>query len=312
MRNVAFAVIGGLIAALFFSAFRAGGLGAIILFWMAQLPLFLPGLGLGIWEALLAGAVGTGAVAWAISPAYAVTFLVVTALPVEAVVILALGRFGRKTPPVSPGVMILVLAGLGLAAFGVAVVAMHQVPGGLEGAIGRMLDAEIAALRRMGLVQSSETVPTAALAAWFPGLVAVSWLSVSAINGILAQGVLARFGQNRWKSPGIASLDLPRWSSLVFLAAVLAASFGKGQVAFIGANVALISALPLSFGGLAVVHSVAARLAMPGMVLFWFYATSLLLGWSVPLVVVLGVIEQWFGLKRRFATKPDRRRMRDG
>jgi hypothetical protein len=308
MTNLALSIIGGLVAALFFSAFRAGGMGAIILFWMAQLPLFLTGLSLGIPEALVAAGVGAAATAWTTSPFGALTFFVVTALPVELLVILAVGRFGRKVPPVSPSVLVLVLAGLGLAAFGAAMAALSHVPGGLQGVIGRMLDGEVTALRQMHLVDGTQSVPTARLALWFPGLLASFWLAMTAVNGVLAQGVLARFGKDRRPSPEMAQLALPRWSSVLFLVALAGAVAGKGDLAFVGTNVALITALPLTFGGLAVVHSAVSRLAAPGMVLFWFYATSLLLGWSVPLVVVLGVIEQWVGLKRRFASKPARRR----
>jgi uncharacterized protein YybS (DUF2232 family) len=308
MRNVAFAIIGGLVAALCFSAFRQGDANGMILFWIASLPLFLVGLGVGIVEAVIAAMVGAAAASWTTGVAGAAGFLAVTALPAAILTLLTLGRFGKSAYQLSAGILAMALGGIGIAGFLIAVLAMRHHPGGLQAAVAEMLDS---AFRHMGDGGRNQEqalksfMPTARLAFWFPGVIATVWMGVTMINGVVAQGLLARFGRNRRSLPGMAAIDLPRWSFLIFAAALALAIWGKGEAAFIGLNVAIISALPLGLGGLAVIHCLAARVASTGMILGLFYATSFLLAWSVPLVVVLGVIEQWVGLKRRIA-KPAR------
>jgi hypothetical protein len=54
------------------------------------------------------------------------------------------------------------------------------------------------------------------------------------------------------------------------------------------------------FAGLAVLHAVLRRHAGRIFILVPAYAT-LLLGWPVLLVAACGMIDQWFGLRQRFA-----------
>jgi hypothetical protein len=75
-----------------------------------------------------------------------------------------------------------------------------------------------------------------------------------------------------------------------------------GDVAFIGGTVAAILAFPFFLQGLAVVHGLAARASLPGLVLAAFYAALVVAGALVGvLVVILGFIEEWAGFRRRFA-----------
>lgn len=125
------------------------------------------------------------------------------------------------------------------------------------------------------------------------------WLGGLAADGILAQGALARFGWSRVTPPEMGLITLPPWTSVAFAAALVAALVGKGPVAFAGVNLALILAAPLCLGGLAVVHCLAQGVRMPRVFLIGFYGLVFGSGPLLVLVVVLGIVEQFAGLRER-------------
>jgi len=97
-----------------------------------------------------------------------------------------------------------------------------------------------------------------ALTAFFPAMAVASWLVMTAINGVLAQGVLARFGLNRRPSPDIAALTLPRWPSFVLAGILLISAIGPA-ISAISAAISCRCWDPYVFAGLAVLHAVLRR-----------------------------------------------------
>jgi hypothetical protein len=269
---------------------------------MTALPLFAAGLALGIPAAIVAALVGIGA-SWSFGPELGVFFAVGTALPVLVMVPLAL----RPPAPPSGGRLLIGLTLVGLVGFGVLDLSFHAEPGGLEGA----LTAAMAEVFRQVAVQVPE-LGAARLgsperwAFWLAGAGLLLWLLVIAINAVLAQGALTRFHKNLVPAPEMAGVSVPRYTSVAFAAAVIAARFGTGEVAFIGVNLAEILAFPLVFGGLGVIHAMAARHPARQMLLAMFYVVVLGLGLPIVLIIALGVVEQWAGLRRRFAAVPRR------
>jgi hypothetical protein len=57
--------------------------------------------------------------------------------------------------------------------------------------------------------------------------------------------------------------------------------------------------LPFCLAGLAVLHTAARRLTHPAPALIAFYAISGVFGWPLLAVAVLGLLENWLGLRRR-------------
>jgi hypothetical protein len=133
-----------------------------------------------------------------------------------------------------------------------------------------------------------------------PGFVVISWLTMTIVNGALAQGVLMRFGRNRRPPMRLDDIDLPRWSAPAFVALVAGASVAPDPVGFAALNMALILAVPMAFAGLSVVHAAARSRSARMPILIGFYMCLFLFGWPIVLVVGLGMIEQWMGLRRRF------------
>ncbi|CAO3419373.1 DUF2232 domain-containing protein [Azospirillum doebereinerae] len=298
------AVGGGLVSAFFYLSVMFGGFGTLILGYLAPLPLFLAGLWFGTSAVLFAGLAGTVAVmagtsgSWLVSLAYLMT----GALP--AVLVVRQSLLARVSGDGSlewypPGRVLMGLTGLGVAAVLAAVILTFDQPGGLEGVVRRML-ARVAEPLFRAQGQTAPGPEEIWMAAALPGLVAISWVIMTIVNGALAQGALMRFGRNKRPPMRLAELELPRWLVPAFLAALLGASVLPDTFGFLAVNVALILAVPFAFAGLSVVHVVARSRSARTPILVGFYMVLFLFGWPILLLVGLGMIEQWIGLRRRF------------
>jgi hypothetical protein len=307
-RAFPLAVIGGLVGGLLFGAVLAGGIGGFILCWMAPLPLFLVGLRLGPRAVAIGGLTGTIVLA-VVDPALGLSFALLIALPVIGLAALAVIAPRDRVA----GALVTVLALMGLAGFGIAYgAAAADQDGGLRAAsIETVRDALQAAKDAFdamapGVVELPDQTDAVIERAGeqLPGMVAAIWMVVLAGNGILAEGALAGFGGGLMPAPSMAGITVPRSTSVVLGVSLAAALLAKGEIAFIGTSLAEIVSVPLVFGGLGVVHAALARRKARTMLLTVFYALILGLGFTIILVVILGVIEQWVGLRRRFAATP--------
>jgi hypothetical protein len=134
-----------------------------------------------------------------------------------------------------------------------------------------------------------------------PGLIAVSWLLMLAVNGSLAQGLLTRVERNLRPSPDFALTALPRWFPGVAALAVLGAAIFGGSIGFYAQNLALLAALPFFFVGLAVVHVFCRRVTAGPLLLILFYIVMMVFGWPALFVAFIGLLEQLTGLRQRLA-----------
>jgi hypothetical protein len=89
---------------------------------------------------------------------------------------------------------------------------------------------------------------------------------------------------------------VPRWLAPVLAIAVVAALL-PNEIGVIGANAAVIAALPFMLVGLAVLHSVSRRWPARGLALGLIYVTTIILGWPAIVVAVLGLVDQWLPLR---------------
>jgi hypothetical protein len=318
LRRTAFAAGCGLVSALFQLSILTGSPGSFILAYLAQFPLFVAGLSLGTAGAAVAGAAAAAAMASAPWPWSTAIFLVANALPVLLLTHKAMQRRMLDSAEAQPersrvewypaGSLVVWLVGLGVVAVVAAGVAWSGSPGGLHSSVREMLSTEIGRLLVRG---EAAAVPAAQLdgvisllAAVFPALAASSWLIMAAANGVLAQGVLARFGRNARPSPDLAALALPGWAPVPVAIAGLLATFGSddGTLAYVGLNVLLVLGVAFFFAGLAVVHAAVRRYPARGPLLAAFYVLMVIFGgWPIVLVIGLGFVDQWAGLRQRFA-----------
>jgi Predicted membrane protein (DUF2232) len=303
MPRLAIAGSGALLGALgagLYLAVLTGSPGALILVYLAQLPLFAAGLWLGAGAAAVAGLTASTVLLAASDIVAAALFAGLYAAPVVVLVRQAL--LARSGPSGTlewypPGLLTAWLTGLGLSAFAAALLLL----GGPEG-IEALLRASLApAIDRF--VDESGTARdalTGLLAMVIPGVIAASWMVMTASNAALAQGVLARFGLAWRPSPDLAALTLPRWISLLLAIAAAATAFG-GTARFFGVNVMIVLATPFCLAGLAVLHTLVRRLPRPQIPLVTFYVLAGLFGWPLLVIAVLGLLDAPLGLRRRFA-----------
>jgi uncharacterized protein YybS (DUF2232 family) len=302
---------GGVLSALLYLSVVTGGMGALILAYLAPLPLLMVGLGAGFRPFAIAATSAVAVVGLFGGPLFGLTYAMANGALVAVIVRQAL--LARSAPDGSlewypPGLLLVVLTGLGLAGLLVSALLTLGDPGGLEGSVRQFLVMGFGdAAAGTGDAESGVAQVIDSFAQVFPGMVVVSWLTMAIVNAALAQGVLMRFGRNLRPAMRVAEVELPHWTPMLLaVAGILALVGGDGQLSYLALNVAIVLLVPFFFAGLAVVHAFAGRRQARTLLLVVFYFFLLVSGWPIALVIGLGVIEQWAGLRRRFArTGPD-------
>ncbi|MBV8504401.1 MAG: DUF2232 domain-containing protein [Alphaproteobacteria bacterium] len=277
-----------------------GSTGSMILVYLAQLPLFAAGLWLGTGASASAGFVAALILASAGSLPAVGLFAALNVVPVALLVrqsLLARTGPGNAVEWYPPGLMAAWLTGLGLVAAAVTLV-FFDGPQGMQATLREALAPALD--RHLGEITPELDESLSIIAFILPGIVATSWMVMTATNGSLAQGLLARFGASWRPSPDLAALGLPMWIP-VLLAVAAGATLLGGTVRFIGVNVLIVLAVPFCLAGLAVLHTVARRFPRPAVTLVTFYLLAGLLGWPLLLIALLGLLDSPLGLRRRFA-----------
>jgi Predicted membrane protein (DUF2232) len=293
----------GLFSAVFHATLLTGSLGAVIFAYLAQLPLFLVGLWLGAGAAALAAAVAVAVLVVISGFVFALAYVAANALP--AVVITWLAQHNRRTADghvewLPAGLLVAWLVGLTAAAFLIICLALSGPAGGAEGLVRRFIEAGLQALTAQELDPEIVSATAAALARFFPGVAAASWMAMTIANGVLAQGLLARFGCNLRPSPKMAEIDLPSWLRPALAIAALGAFF-PGTAGFLGGNLVVIFVVAFALAGLGVIHALVASLSSRGLLLGATYALLFLFGWPIVIAALLGLAEPWLNLRRRAA-----------
>lgn len=307
----------GLTSAALYLSVVLGSPGAFLLAYLAPLPLFLAGLGLGLTALLAAGAAACAIVALASGSVTAAgMYLGIEVLPIAVLVRQALLSRPVSAPPGpdgsvngSSGVewyplgrLTGLLVGMAAAVLLVIWLVFASGEGGLEAAVQAFLNAGLQEMLQAGGAEAEEMTPAIALmAALFPGIAAASWVVMIAVNGALAQGLASRFGRNLRPSPDMVTLELPRALLVVLIVAAVVGLVAPGGLGYIGRNLLVVLGIAYLFAGLAVVHGFILRLAARQVLLVVVYVTMVLFGWPVLLVMLLGILDQLFGLRRRFA-----------
>ena len=306
----------GLTSAALYLSVVLGSPGAFLLAYLAPLPLFLAGLGLGLTALLAAGAAACVIVALASGSVIAAgLYLGIEVLPIAVLVRQALlsrpvtgadrvtdGAAGGGVEWYPLGQLTGFLVGMAVVALVVIWLIFAGSEGGLEGTVQAFLNAGLQGMLQAGGAEAEEMTPAIALmAALFPGIAAASWVVMIAVNGALAQGLASRFGRNLRPSPDMATLELPRALLVALVVAAVVGLVAPGGLGYIGRNLLVVLGIAYLFAGLAVVHGFILRLTARQALLVVVYVTMVLFGWPVLLVMLLGIVDQLFGLRRRFA-----------
>jgi hypothetical protein len=304
VRAVPLGFLAGAVSGIFFLGTAEGGLGGGILGWMTPLPLFLAGLGLGVPVLLIALGAGLTLVAGVVGPTE--SLLAYGALAVPTLVLVPIEVASRH--PIRGTRLVLALTGVGVIGF-TGLIAYGALGTGVEPLLRALAEASVKAMVAMMPPGGPEADALGQSVVYYAlGSVVTQALTQLAVNGVLAQGALARFGWALKPAPNLGQLALPRGISLPFLAS-LAVAIGAagglgGMPAWIGliaANLAVVLTVPLVFEGLALLHFVAARRRAGSVVLVGTYVCLILI-W--PVVGLMGMMDEWVGLRQRIAGAP--------
>jgi len=298
------AVGAGVLSALLYLSVALGQPSAILLAYLAQLPLFAVTLGMGG----LAGATASGSASVVIALLHSVIaggfFLVVSGLPVMVVggkALLNRQDADGKTEWYPLGMLVSWMVGMGAGAFLIVSLALGLMTDGVEPSIRWFIGQAVERLLATTAEAERERILDLVVA-WIPAAVVMSWLVMVAINATLAQGALMYFGRNLRPKPELADIELPHLLTLVLGLAGAAALLGPDGFGFVGRNMFLILLVPFFFLGLGVVHAVARKFTPQRIfILIAAYAAMIVLGWPAALVAGLGLFDQWLGLRRRLA-----------
>ncbi len=302
-QELIFAGLAGLLSALLFGALASLSLGGVILANLTMLPLFAAGLALSLSGTIVATGVGLAATLLFIGFARAAFYAAAFVLPVVLLVRQALLSRQDATGTVwyPPGLLLCWLSGLGaaMALYWMVLLSFDDT--------AQVLRQQLMVMLQGAQDPSGQPVPSdenatriaTGLIGYLPGLVAASWMLTIVVNGALAQGLVRRIGRNRRPSPATAEIELPWPLALIFVAMVLA-SMLPDSIGYVGRTFAMVLGVPLFLQGLGVIHAFVGQIAWSGFILALFYLSLLIFGLAViPLVVLLGLIEQWAHLRRR-------------
>ena len=280
---------------------------AVVLVYVAALPLLAAGLAFGPRHFATAAAVGLLVTLSFGGFTAAGLFASLHVIPAWLIVQQALQPRAASEDgwqPIGSVVAVLTLT-LAFAAAAGALAAGGEA--GLSAMVETMLTTA-AQMAAPGLDESDRAMMMAQLAPLFLGFSATAWLFVLLVNAGLAQSVLARRGLSLRPQPRWSALRIPGWYDPVPVAVAVAALALPGDAGFLARNVAVILLAPYFLVGLAVVHGLARRAAMPTLLLTGFYLLLILfLLFAVAIVTALGVIEQWVGIRKRWPAAGHRR-----
>jgi len=302
-KTVMLAVASGVASALL--AGLHGLPSGIFLAFLAPLPLLIVGLGSGLGAAAVA--VGCGLVLFALfggglfaAGVYSGTHAIPSWLMVQQSLLRRPTQDGGIEWS-SAGSVISTLAVFGaMVVCGIASFWSPGIEDNVRGAVAEMAGALAQAGIDMPLAQVADV-----LVPLLFGTAGAMWVMVLAVNGVIAQGLLTRGGNNLRPTPRWSSLTLPNWLSWLLVGTAVPALIFDGDLGYLARNAFVILVAPYFFLGLAVVHDLRRRLSLPGIVLLVFYVLLIwLLALIGPVVASVGVLEQWVGVRRRFGA-PD-------
>jgi hypothetical protein len=309
-RDALIAIAGGLMSASAAMAFLGGSALGLMLVYLAPVPILLIGLGKGPKAATIAAATGFLATGAFGGMMLAGVYGLVYALPAWT-----LTRFAMSLRPqgngadtasgadaewyaIGPALAALALLGAGL------ILLAHLMVG--ETGLKEALNAHMAEAVRVLVPNADEAWKVRAIEVilpLFPGAVGVSWVSMTVVNAVIAQGMLVRLGRNLRPSPVYSELELPHWASWPLIlsagAALSGPLLGMEDLGYLGRNTAMVTAIPYFFLGLAVIHTLARRVAATTSILVMVYLVVIMSGWAALVVAGVGVTEQWLGLRDR-------------
>jgi hypothetical protein len=304
----------GAAAALLFASVSSGILLAVLLFYLAPLPLMIAALGWSHWAGLVAAVTAAALLGAAFGGVLAMAFLAAVAVPAWWLSYLALlGRPNEvdgKLEWYPPGRLVLWAAAMGALVIALALVSYGTdeaaIRAGLRTALARMLNqpTEIAPdglLHLPGIEDSDRLIdlfvfvlpPMAAFIATLTELFNL-WLAGHAVK---LSGRLRR----PWPNHGDMAFST---LSVAALAAAFAGAFLPGLPGMIARLFVATLALAFTIVGFVFLHAATRGMTGRAALLTGAYGVVVILGWPALIVALLGVVDTLFRWRARTGNPP--------
>lgn len=304
-KTAFFAAGGGALSALLALSLVTGSGLALFLAYLAPFPLFLVGLGNGGKSAAIAAFSGIVIATLLGGPLSGTIFSVMNVFPSWLAIRLALlsrTQEGR-TYWFPVGNILVIFAGYGSLLFVLALVFLITPTGSIAQAVKDFLStlvnnlaASLPAEQKEGFIDQ--------MSHFFPAMVLISWMLMTSINAVLAQGVLTKSGKALRPSPVYGDVTLPDFASWAFIACASMTVLASGDIEYVARNLTVVMSLPFLALGLTVVHKLVRLTRFSGALLSAFYLLLLLSIWVAVPVIGLGLIEQWIGVRKKIQSQP--------
>lgn len=280
----------------------------IFLAYVTAVPLFLAGLGGGIYASFAASLVGFVALYTSQATTVALSFLIIFAVPSFLLTVFALRyRTGSDSHVYwyPEGYLLTIICLIPSVLFCIAFAGASDQEGGLLGVVTRTIntafdpmkdkmDAE--ALLSLGNIVSL-------LAKYLPSMVGCSWVVVVLASFVIAQRSLQQQKWNIRSSFDYLGLHIPHWLVYPTSLSGLALAFAPAPYNYLGLNLFVLLCLPFFCVGLAITHVWAATTKMPNAVLTVFYVVMSFMMWPALFVILTGALDQWVNFRARLAVE---------
>ncbi len=274
---------------------------------LVSVPLFMAGLGLGALAGAAASAVAIAGVAVFQGPMAGAVFAVGFAIPVA--ILLRQAMLSRTDDGVTewyPAGMLaatLTFVGLGLA------VAVTAVISSLE--VQELFDERLRAFAESFAASGGGITAEDMLARmeWtkrlLPGLITGFLMLILLASAALAQASLEKLGRNLRPWPDFAGMELPNWMAVVAAATIAAAMLLPDPAGTYAVAMSFAASFAFLLQGLAVIHAFNRKIRGGTILLVIIYLLVFGQMWPAVLVVLLGAVEQFAGLRRGWIEKKE-------
>jgi hypothetical protein len=286
----------GAAAALLFASLVSGSIAAILLFYLAPLPILIAALG---WSHL-AGLIAAGTAVAVVAILSGAFFI---AVPVIAFGAWWLGYLTLLARPSANGSaeqfewypvgrLVLWAAVIGTLVVAAAVPNFSADRESLEAGLRKSSER----------ILSDQSIIDLLVVAVPPAWAVFSTLT-NLINLWLAARIVRISGRLKRPWPDLAGWTLPPAASSGLLAAAIAGTLLPGLIGVLSSAFAASLLMAFAILGFAVLHAITRGLGSRTVVLAGTYAATVVIGWPVLLMSVLGLIDTVFNIRGRIASK---------
>jgi hypothetical protein len=304
MQSLLIGIGAGLAAALLFASLASGILAAVVLFYLAPLPVLIAAMGWNYRVGLVSVFVAASALWVAFDGYFGFAFLIGMGLPAWWIGYLALlARPGGKSGSLEwypVGRIVLwaaALAGLAVTIsvpyFGTDAQTFHA---NLKAAIEAALDLRS---RAGAELDAQDVLNTDAMARIAPWMVAALSTIVLLINSWLAAHIVRLSGQLRRPWPELAQIVFPRVAPVLLALTLAAAIFLPDLVGIVAGIFAAALLMAFAILGFAVLHVVTRGTSGRPLVLGGVYGAVILFFWPAVIVALLGLADAALDLRGR-------------